>query len=165
MAGSKVGAVKRMTGFGRKGYKCGSMVMKMNSMRYSRGPMRVSPKNSPLGNAVKGIKGTLTGAGQELDYLGGQVAKGAKFAGSLGKAFARNIIGGDIKGIVKKTIPGKMACKTKGIKKTGKSFGKSNKLGYGGRAAQLKAQGVPGYVIGKLARAAQAGPGQKNYHG
>lgn len=51
------------------------------------------------------------------------------------------------------------------IKKTGTYKGKSNKLGYGGRAAQMKAQGVPGYVIGSLARKAQAAPGQKNYHG
>lgn len=51
------------------------------------------------------------------------------------------------------------------IKKTGSFKGKSNKLGHGGRAAQLKAQGVPGGVIGELARKAQAAPGQKNYHG
>ena len=51
------------------------------------------------------------------------------------------------------------------IKTTGSFQGKSNKLGYGGRAAQLKARGVPGGVIGDLARAAQAAPGQKNYHG
>lgn len=47
---------------------------------------------------------------------------------------------------------------------TGKFEGKSNKLGSGGRAAQLKAKGVPGGVIGNLARKAQAAPGQKNYH-
>lgn len=52
-----------------------------------------------------------------------------------------------------------------GIKKTGTFHGKSNKLGHGGRAAQLKAKGVPGGVIGKLARLAHAAPGQKNYHG
>ncbi len=51
------------------------------------------------------------------------------------------------------------------IKKTGKFHGKSNKLGHGGRAAQLKAKGVPGGVIGELARKAQAAPGQRNYHG
>lgn len=53
----------------------------------------------------------------------------------------------------------------KPIKKTGSFEGRSNKLGHGGRAAQLKAQGVPGGVIGELARKAQAAPGQKNYHG
>jgi hypothetical protein len=52
-----------------------------------------------------------------------------------------------------------------GVKKTGNFKGKSNKLGYGGRAAQLKAKGVPGGVIGNLARKAQAAPGMKNYHG
>lgn len=51
------------------------------------------------------------------------------------------------------------------IKKSGSYRGKSNKLGYGGRASQLKARGVPGGVIGNLARKAKAAPGQKNYHG
>jgi len=51
------------------------------------------------------------------------------------------------------------------INKSGSFHGKSNKLGYGGRAAQLKAQGVPGGVIGMLARKAQAAPGQANFHG
>jgi hypothetical protein len=51
------------------------------------------------------------------------------------------------------------------IKKTGTFQGKSNVLGHGGRAAQLRAKGVPEGVIGELARKAQAAPGQKNYHG
>jgi hypothetical protein len=51
------------------------------------------------------------------------------------------------------------------VKKSGTFHGKSNKLGYGGRAAQLKAQGVPGGVIGALARKAGAAPGGRNYHG
>lgn len=51
------------------------------------------------------------------------------------------------------------------VKTTGTFHGKSNALGHGGRAAQLKAQGVPGGVIGALARKAGAAPGQKNYHG
>ena len=50
-------------------------------------------------------------------------------------------------------------------KKTGSFAGKSNKLGYGGRSAQMRAQGVPEGVIGSIARKKQAGPGQKNYHG
>lgn len=50
------------------------------------------------------------------------------------------------------------------VKTSGSFEGKSNKLGSGGRAAQLKAQGVPGGVIGELARKAQAAPGQKNFH-
>ena len=37
-------------------------------------------------------------------------------------------------------------------KKTGSFKGKSNKLGHGGRAAQMKAAGVPGGVIGAIAR-------------
>lgn len=50
-------------------------------------------------------------------------------------------------------------------KKTGSFQGQSNKLGYGGRAAQLKAQGVPGGVIGEIARSKGAAPGGPNYHG
>jgi len=49
-------------------------------------------------------------------------------------------------------------------RKTGKFEGKSNKLGEGGRAAQLKKAGVPGGVIGVIARKKQAAPGQKNFH-
>lgn len=51
------------------------------------------------------------------------------------------------------------------VKKSGTFQGQSNKLGHGGRAAQLTAKGVPQGVIGELARKAQAAPGQKNYHG
>lgn len=50
-------------------------------------------------------------------------------------------------------------------KKSGSFQGKSNKLGHGGRATQLKAQGVPQGVIGEIARKKGAAPGQKNYHG
>ena len=50
-------------------------------------------------------------------------------------------------------------------KKSGSFGGKSNELGHGGRAAQLKAQGVPGGVIGEIARSKGAAPGQKNFHG
>jgi hypothetical protein len=53
----------------------------------------------------------------------------------------------------------------KSIKKTGTFEGKSNKLGHGGRAPQLKAEGVPGGVIGEIARREGAAPGGPNYHG
>ena len=43
--------------------------------------------------------------------------------------------------------------------------GKSTKLGHGGRAAKLKSEGVPGGVIGNIARAKGAAPGMKNFHG
>jgi hypothetical protein len=58
-----------------------------------------------------------------------------------------------------------MTHKADETRKTGSVKGKSNALGAGGRAAQLKAKGVPGGVIGDLARKAHAAPGQKNYHG
>lgn len=54
---------------------------------------------------------------------------------------------------------------TGSTKKTGSFKGKSNKLGFGGRAAQLKAKGVPGGVIGELARKKGAAKGGPNYHG
>lgn len=51
------------------------------------------------------------------------------------------------------------------IKKSGSFQGKSNALGHGGRAAQMKAAGVPGGVIGAIARREGAAPGGPNYHG
>ncbi len=51
------------------------------------------------------------------------------------------------------------------IKSTGTYKGKSNKLGYGGRAQQMKDAGVPGGVIGAIARKKGAAPGGPNYHG
>lgn len=50
------------------------------------------------------------------------------------------------------------------VKHSGSFHGKSNALGQGGRAAQLKARGVPGGVIGMMARKVGAAPGQKNFH-
>ncbi len=71
----------------------------------------------------------------------------------------------DMKKGIKQSPKEEVSDKMKGkIKKTGSFKGKSNKLGHGGRAAQLKARGVPGGVIGMLARKAGAAPGQKNYH-
>lgn len=58
-----------------------------------------------------------------------------------------------------------LAKKVSAVKHSGSFEGKSNKLGHGGRAAQLKAKGVPGAVIGELARKAHAAPGQSHYHG
>lgn len=58
-----------------------------------------------------------------------------------------------------------MAKKSSGTKKTGMTGNKSNKLGHGGRAAQLKDKGVPSGVIGEIARKKGAAPGQKNYYG
>lgn len=49
-------------------------------------------------------------------------------------------------------------------KKAGSYKGKSNALGHGGRAAQLRDQGVPGPVIGAIARSKGAAPGGPNYH-
>lgn len=59
----------------------------------------------------------------------------------------------------------KSMSKSGNTKKTGSFKGKSNALGQGGRAAQLKARGVPGAVIGAIARSKGAAPGQANYHG
>lgn len=53
---------------------------------------------------------------------------------------------------------------TGAIKHTGKFNGKSNALGQGGRAAQMRARGVPAGVIGNIARREHAAPGQSNYH-
>lgn len=58
-----------------------------------------------------------------------------------------------------------MASKSGSIKKTGKTGGESNKLGYGGRSEQLRRKGVPEGVIGWIAREKGAAPGQPSYHG
>ena len=50
------------------------------------------------------------------------------------------------------------------IKTSGSYKGKSNKLGEGGRAAQMRDAGVPGGVIGEIARKEGAAPGGPNYH-
>lgn len=63
------------------------------------------------------------------------------------------------------TIMNRMFKATSKVKTAGSFHGKSNALGHGGRAAQLKARGVPGGVIGELARRAGAAPGGPNYHG
>jgi hypothetical protein len=75
-----------------------------------------------------------------------------------------------VMGSVKNTLAKKKHSKRKKsfnttTKKTGKFEGKSNALGHGGRAAQLRARGVPGGVIGAMARRAGAAPGGPNYHG
>jgi hypothetical protein len=51
------------------------------------------------------------------------------------------------------------------MSKLPKTFaGKSTVLGHGGRAAILKSEGVPGAVIGAIARSKGAAPGGPNYH-
>lgn len=50
-------------------------------------------------------------------------------------------------------------------RKTGTYKGKSNALGHGGRAQQLRDKGVPEGVIGAIARRKGAAPGQAHYHG
>jgi hypothetical protein len=50
----------------------------------------------------------------------------------------------------------------KGLPKT--FGGKSTKPGMGGRAAILKSEGVPGGVIGNIARSKGEAPGQKGFH-
>lgn len=51
------------------------------------------------------------------------------------------------------------------IKGTGAFHDKSNKLEHCTRAAQLASRGVPRAVIGMIARAHDAAPGQRNYRG
>lgn len=58
-----------------------------------------------------------------------------------------------------------MATKKGATKKTGTTAGRSNALGMGGRAQQLKEQGVPGGVIGNIARKKGAAPGQAHFKG
>ena len=64
---------------------------------------------------------------------------------------------------MRKSPPNSMKKKKANLPKT--FDGKSTKPGYGGRAAILKAKGVPGAVIGAIARSKGEAPGQKGYHG
>jgi hypothetical protein len=66
-----------------------------------------------------------------------------------------------LKGRVKKAV----ANSKTGTRTTGTYKGKSNALGHGGRAQQLKDKGVPGAVIGAIARSKGAAEGGPNYHG
>ena len=82
----------------------------------------------------------------------------------FGKKF-KSARGNDLHEMVKKHMKRKKALPSLSTKHSGSFHGKSNALGHGGRAAQLKARGVPGGVIGMMARRAHAAPGQANYHG
>lgn len=66
---------------------------------------------------------------------------------------------------VKARIKTAVANSKTGTKTTGTYKGKSNALGHGGRAQQLKDQGVPGGVIGAIARSKGAAKGGPNYRG
>lgn len=79
------------------------------------------------------ISDTVGAAGDELNYLGDKAATGLKFAGNLAQGAVRNVTGG-YGGMLKK----KGRSIKKKIKKSGKSFGKSNKLGGGGRFRQVE---------------------------
>ena len=129
-----------------------------NPKPYSSGgtPMKSYPQVQSLGSKVMGgLKNVARGVNNQIvNSLNNPVSSAAndRAAAQFGQqqragAFHK-----------KRKATGK-------IKTTGKFRGKSNKLGHGGRAAQLKARGVPGGIIGELARAAHAAKGQKNYHG
>lgn len=163
MAGTKIGFLKRKLGL-RGETKSGDMISRMNAMKkmsmkewesssmdkkldrklgYKEGSKedKVADKKALAKfNAKKNTKSKSCGMKEKFDPMqtiknvsgkvGNFLKSGAKFYGDFGKAFVRNISGQDIHSMLKK--------KTKGIKTTGKSFGKSNKLGGGGRFAQVK---------------------------
>jgi hypothetical protein len=104
---------------------------------------------------------------RDLDNKKKRKVGSASSIGKTPRSSATQKMGGSRGGAMckKKTVRQQtIVTKKKAIKTTGKFGGKSNALGQGGRAAQLRAQGVPGGVIGNLARAAGAAPGQPNYH-
>lgn len=84
----------------------------------------------------------------------------------MGKRFKR------VRKVAKKKVATKKR-KSFVTKKTGTYKGKSNKLGHGGRAAQLTtslrskgySKAYAGAIVGKIAREKGAAPGQKHYHG
>lgn len=195
MSGNRIGSLKKRTGFGKDGYTPGDMMREMkhkgSSMKCKMCGMKHDSMKHPhmkykfdtglIKDTIKGIPKAAGRLGKDtlnlLGYSGAQIAAPGAYKSFVpGIRQAIRDIPRALRGQSEaQTVPYEKDTnyifdksakyKTKGIKKTGKSFGKSNKLGHGGRAAQLKARGVPGGVIGNLARATHAAKGQRNYHG
>ncbi len=167
MAGNYIGSVKGKVAFGKPGYKPGSMVARMNKhktmgikckscgMSYKKGSMH----KHNLSGMIKGAENFAGNAVKNVETFGKGFGKSASVVGKGMYTIGKRMLGDTSD--IKQTL----SYKKKGIKTKGTFKGKSNKLGHGGRAAQLRAKGVPGGVIGMLARRAQAAPGMKNYHG
>ena len=142
---------------------------KLAGYKYDKG-IQSKPKHKSV-NVFNNPKPYSTGGTPMRSYpakpqsLGSKIANGLKYevGGFLHNIKVAATGKGTSTGLTQMDSYGNVLHKS--IKTTGSFRGKSNKLGHGGRAAQLKAKGVPGGVIGNLARAAHAAPGQKNYHG
>ena len=91
-------------------------------------------------------------------------AKGKPFGGRQAPPFGKKSSAKKAPSKSSSKSRGGTAFGPKGTKVPKTYAGKSTKLGQGGRAAKMKAAGVPGGVIGERARAKGAAPGQRNYH-
>lgn len=171
-------------GYARGGHVKASTPQRFASGGLAKGSGISNDSGHTGGNGPDAFKKRAQGDGNVKYYAKGGLAKGkgqSNDDGHTGKGGPDNVAtkgagDGDVKrsGVspdIKKTVGEKSSGvqgpafkKGGGIKLSGKFDGKSNAIGQGGRAAQLKAKGVPGGVIGNLARKAQAAPGQANYH-
>lgn len=156
-------------------------------MKKSKSKKKWTPANTQ-GSSFMRYTGSRTLSKPPQRSLGSRIKQGAMGVGEVAASLAGAPTARqgyqDVKGAFqkrkssKKAMPSLKACKTCGSKKhastahktfhvkhSGSFEGKSNTLGHGGRAAQLRAQGAKPALIGFLARQAHAAPGQKNYHG
>jgi len=153
MAGSKMGSLKRKLGL--KGEtKPGQMISRMNAikngtfkqvvtkhksssmmkcktcgMNYKIGSMH---EHKILGEIVKGVKGFVQKGERKIEQVAKNYGRTAKLVGQSGLTAIKRFAGDS------SDVKATSSYKKKGIKTTGKSFGKSNKLGGGGRFQQVK---------------------------
>jgi hypothetical protein len=163
--GTKLGAIKRKLGLRGK-TKPGEMITKMNKMKagywgansfggkgWGGESSDKNPKPIPSVVAMNNIKYAYPKQGVKKGMKHKKMsmkqwekssmdAKADK-AGKHGKEGSAKDLKADKKALAKVNLKKKgcgMAYKKKGIKTTGKSFGKSNRLGGGGRFAQVAAK-------------------------
>lgn len=157
-------------GYARGGLVKGHGVSNDSGHTGNNGADRFSKRaqgDGPVAYHAKGGLAVGKGVTNDAGHSGGKGPDNTARSGAGDGDLKRTKVSPDIKKSVGEKTSGvqKPAFKSGGgIKLSGKFDGKSNAVGQGGRAAQLKAKGVPGGVIGNLARKAQAAPGQKNYH-
>lgn len=146
----------------RAGIKPGSA--RDNALDRQRGVPTKTKKKTLGGKPMTAPKWGTTKAKKKNKYVGGTPWKSPNEAKPMHvRTSQRGSINSGPKVVSKRKTKKNKA--TGPIKHTGSFNGKSNALGHGGRAAQMRARGVPGGVIGAIARSEGAAPGGPNYHG
>ncbi len=157
MSGSKIGSLKRKSGFGKKGYKPGTMLMKSKGMKYKyslgdigKGIYKGAQEVGKVGAQLSGVNMDWTGERKALSKAGNFVKTIGNDAVNTVKAFGRNATGGDVKGILKKKSG--MKCKMTKAKPQGRGITRA--LGQGdkktGNFAKIAASKGKGAAIAAL---------------